>query len=150
MIPVKPTHPFMGCGLFGAVRKHDIHTGLDFYCEEGAVVSCISFGKVVDVFQFTGAAVNTPWWNDTFAVVVECGPLTYVYGEVVPCVEIGDIVSLGRTLGHVTPVLKQDKGVTPTSMLHLEVWESVDYKKNCVWFLGHHKPEGLLDPLEVL
>lgn len=150
MMPVLRTHPFKDCGLCGAVRKHDIHTGLDFYCEQGDSVSCVRDGVVVDVFQFTGVAVGSPWWNDTFAVVVESGDRIFVYGEVTPSVSRGTQVVVGQLLGHVIPVLRVDKGNTPMSMLHLEVWEKAHYKKNCIWFRGHHKPDGLLDPMEVL
>lgn len=148
MMPVSITQGFKHCGLFGTIRKHDIHTGLDFYCEEGAPVSCIQDGIVIDIFQFTGEAVNTPWWNNTFAIVVECDEHIYVYGEVVPYVKIGEAVEVGHVIGRVIPVLKKDKGVTPTTMLHLEVWEKTGYQKNCIWFLGHHKPDGLLNPME--
>lgn len=150
MMPVQVTEYFRECGLFGAKRKHDIHTGVDFYCEQGADVSCIRDGVVVDVFQFTGVAVGSPWWNTTYAVVVESDDLIFVYGEVVPSVYIGQNLVVGDHIGNVCRVLRVDKGVTPVSMLHLEVWEKAHYKKNCIWFLGHHKPEGLLDPLEVL
>lgn len=150
MAPVKRTQTFKDCGLFGAIRRHDIHTGVDFYCEEGTPVSCIRDGVIIDIFQFTGEAVGSPWWNDTYAVVVESDDLVFVYGEVMSTLWIGWRLKTGETLGWIRPVLKVDKGVTPTSMLHLEVWEKAHYKKNCIWFLGHHKPEGLLDPLEVL
>lgn len=150
MFPVKMTQPFKQCGSFGAVRRHDIHTGLDFYCEEGADVPCIKEGAVIDVFQFTGIGVGSHWWNTTYAVVVECGHLIYVYGEVNPSVRIGQRLAIGDHIGNVARVLRTDKGVTPTSMLHLEVWEKVHYKKNFTWPLGDEKPEGLLDPKGIL
>lgn len=150
MFPVKVVQPFKDCGLFSAVRRHDIHTGLDFYCEEGSDVSCIREGVVVDVFQFTGIDVGTHWWNSTDAVVVECGHLIYVYGEVNPSVRIGQHLSLGDRVGNVARVLRTNKGVTPTSMLHLEVWMKTGYKKNYTWKLGTDKPVGLLDPRTVM
>lgn len=148
MMPVQITTGFKHCGLFGTVRKHDIHTGLDFYCQVGAEVSCIQSGVVVDVFQFTGAKVGSPWWNTTYAVVVECGHLTFVYGELVPSVYLGQRLSVGDHIGNVSRVLKADKGVTPTSMLHLEVWLTDHYQKNHTWQLETEKPEGLLNPME--
>lgn len=150
MSPVKQICGLKPCGLFGAVRKNDIHTGVDFYCSEGEYVACLNDGIVVDVFQFTGADAGSPWWNDTQAIVVECEGLTFVYGEVVGLVSIGDHVKFGQIVGRVVPVLKQDKGVTPTSMLHLEVWRSEGYQKNYTWKLDTPKPDGLLNPLNVL
>lgn len=148
MYPVKPMCDLKPCGLFGAVRRYDVHTGLDLYCEEGEPVLCISAGVVVDVFQFTGESAGTGWWNDTQAVVVSSGDKTYVYGELESCVEVGSVVSVGDKLGAVVPVLKTYKGTTPTAMLHLEVWMTVSYKKNYVWPLGHARCEGLLDPID--
>ena len=148
MMPVTLSHPLMGCGSFGVERKHDMHTGVDFYCEPGSRVFSLYSGEVVDVFQFTGEAVGSPWWNDTQAVVVKSGGLIFVYGEVRSAVEIGQQVSQGQCLGYVRPVLKKDKGVTPTCMLHLEVWVEQWYIKNCTWRLGDMKPTGLLNPME--
>jgi hypothetical protein len=150
MLPVQMSHPFQDCGLFGAVRKHDIHTGVDFYCEEGAEVSCIYDGVVVDVFQFTGIAVGSFWWNTTYAVVVETGNLTLVYGEVTPSVSVGEHLKVGDPIGNVRRVLRVDKGVTPVAMLHLEAWLTDGYQKNYTWPLGQPAPYSLLDPLEVL
>lgn len=150
MFPVQLTRSMQSCGLFGAVRRYDIHTGVDFYCEDGADVSCLRAGVVIDVFQFTGEAVGSPWWNTTYAVVVESGHMIFVYDEVLPGVTVGQSVAVGDIIGHVTPVLKRDKGVTPTSMLHLEIWMKRFYKKNYTWPLGEPKPEGLFDPLQIL
>lgn len=150
MLPVKLTHRILPQGMFGAVRKHDIHTGLDLYCDRGTPVKCISDGTVIDVFQFTGKAVGSSWWNTTYAVVVESDGFAYVYGELVPCVGIGQKVINSDILGYVIPVLKTDKGVTPTTMLHLEVWKSASYIKNHTWKLGDDMATGLLDPLDKL
>lgn len=150
MSPVKVNHRLLGCGKFGAIRKHDVHTGLDLYCEEGANVSSTSDGIVIDVFQFTGEVVGSPWWNDTHAVVIRTGSQILVYGEINPFVVKGELVCKGQTLGRVTSVLRVNKGVTPTSMLHLEVWEERGYIKNFTWKKGEEKPDGLLDPISVL
>jgi hypothetical protein len=147
MLPVCVTQPIMLCGMFGAKRKFDVHTGLDLYCREGAAVNTVSTGKVVDVFQFTGERVGSPWWNDTQAIVVECGEHTYVYGEVFSYAAIGDTVEAGQLIGTARTVLKEDKGITPTTMLHLEVWETEHYIKNFTWARGAVQPVGLLDPL---
>lgn len=150
MSPVNLLCDLKPCGIFGAVRKNDIHTGVDFYCREGEYVKCLNDGVVVDVFQFTGSAAGSPWWNDTQAVVVECDDLTFIYGELVGLVSVGERVKFGQFLGRVVPVLKEDKGITPTSMLHLEVWESACYLKNYTWKLNTAQPEGLLNPMDVL
>lgn len=147
MLPVCITHPFQDCGLFGAERKHDIHTGVDFYCNSGEQVKCLEEGVVQNIFTFTGEEVGTPWWNHTEAVVVNTGSRTYVYGEVIHTVEIGQRVFVGATLGLVTPVLQVDKGITPTSMLHLEVWDSFWYIENFTWNKDYKAPKGLLNPL---
>lgn len=147
MVPVCVTAPFQDCGLFGARRKFDIHTGLDLYCEDEAEIRVIEAGVVVDVFTFTGEEVGTPWWNTTQAVVVESGDMTYVYGEVKSLVSIGDTVKAGDIIGSVTPVLKVDKGTTSVSMLHLEVWLTEWYIKNFTWKLGEDCPNGLCDPI---
>lgn len=152
MSPVKQICGLKPFGLFGATRKHDIHTGVDFYCQEGEEVKCLYDGTVVDIFQFTGCAVGSPWWNDTQAVVVEnlTTGLTFVYGELSPAVRVGEYVNAGQVLGHVLPVLKEDKGLTPTAMLHLEVWRNEGYLKNYTWDLNTPKPDGLIDPIQVL
>lgn len=146
MLPVKITHPFKDCGLFGAKRKHDIHTGIDMYCYEGAEVSCILDGEVHEVIQFTGEEVGSGWWNKTYAVAVKCGHFVYVYGEIDPCVKVGDFVKRGDKIGNVIPVLKENKGVTPTSMLHFETWYVENYRSNHTWHLGDTGNYGLLDP----
>lgn len=51
-------------GMFGAVRKYDIHTGVDLYCEEGSLVSEYEDGIVVAIEDFTGVKANSPWWNE--------------------------------------------------------------------------------------
>lgn len=150
MLPVNILCNVKRCGMFSAERKYDIHTGLDLYCKEKEPVKCMRDGKVVDVFQFTGEKVGSPWWNTTFAVVVESEGLIFVYGEILPSVDIGELVNVGKTLGEVLPVLKVDKGVTPTSMLHLEVWDKFHYIKNFTWLKGEGKPVGLCNPLHFL
>lgn len=109
-------------GLFLAKRKHEFHTGVDLYAPEREPVYSAFSGIVTKVEQFTGDAVGSPWWNDTQAVYVlskENKKIIYVYGEILPCVKVGDAVEVGQMLGRVQKVIKVDKGL-PTSMLHLE------------------------------
>lgn len=146
MLPVKPTQELLNCGLFGTKRKYDTHTGIDIYCREGEQVLNLQEGKVVDVYQFTGEAVGSPWWNDTYAVVVSVGLLDIVYGEVIPLVQVGDILLVGDVLGISTPVLKTDKGITPTTMLHLEAWVAGKHDRDFIWESKETKHWGLLQP----
>lgn len=150
MLPVCVSYPFQDCGMMGAKRKFDHHTGIDLYCDDGAEVYCITDGDVIDVFTFTGEEAGSPWWNTTQAVVVKTGRHVYVYGEVSALVNTGDSVNVGSLLGRVVPVLKTNKGKTPQTMLHFELWDSEDYIKNCKWELDQDKPRGLRNPIGAL
>lgn len=137
-------------GAFGAVRKHDVHTGIDLYCREGAIVSAIEDGVIVAIEHFTGPDVGSPWWHDTWAVLVEGASGVFVYGEIVYFSHrVGDKVEAGETVGQVTPVLKQYKGVTPTTMLHLELLKPGS-TSTFWWHHGDAKPDNLLDPTEIV
>lgn len=146
-MPLYPTiipigdHP----GSFGAVRKYDVHTGVDLYCCEGASVYAIEDGVVVNVCDFTGPIVGTPWWNDTRAILVEGKSGVFLYGEVQEFVDIGDTVVAGQMIGHVKRVLTKDKG-KPMDMLHLELYTHGYRGNGVVWELNANKPELLLDP----
>jgi len=52
-------------GAFGVTRKHDMHTGVDLYCNEGDEVRAMCDGQIVAIEWFTGPSVQMPWWNDT-------------------------------------------------------------------------------------
>jgi len=134
-------------GAFGVKRRHDIHTGIDLYCNDGDEVYAISSGIVVDIQEFTGFG-ETPWWNDTYCIIVkQYKDGNYVvYGELTASVQVDDIVEQGTILGNVKQVLKKDKGVTSTSMLHLEYYDKSFDLNPVVWKLDEEKPECLLDP----
>lgn len=142
------THP----GAFGAVREHDIHTGVDLYASEGTPVFAMEPGVVVAIIQdFTGEHAGSPWWNSTSAVMVEDGSGVWLYGEIQPAssLKVGDKVDEADALGYVQTVLKRDKGA-PMSMLHVE-----RYKRGCrapvdVWALGTKQHETLIDPTPML
>lgn len=138
-------------GAFGVKRRHDIHTGIDLYCNDGDEVYAISCGIVVDVQEFTGFE-ESPWWNDTYCVIVkQYRDGNYVvYGELIAKVQVGDIVDVGAILGNVKQVLKKDKGVTPTSMLHLEYYDKSFDLIPVIWELNQEKPACLLDPTVLL
>ena len=135
-------------GYFGAVRKFDVHTGIDIYCESGASVIAVEDGVVKRVESFTGANADSPWWNDTDAVWIEGNSGVVVYGELEVCVEIGQNVSAGDNIGRVKTVLLKDKGL-PITMLHIELY-SPNMTETVWWLSGHSKPDTLLDPTEML
>lgn len=136
-------------GMFGAIRKHDIHTGIDLYCPMGTKVLSIEDGVVVDVVPFTGSVANppTPFWNDTYAVVILGDSGYLLYGEIEPTVSKGDRIQKGQPIGHVVPVLRSFKG-RPMVMLHMEAYST--YAEPVEWLLGHPKPNGLEDITPIL
>jgi len=137
-------------GSFGAVRKHDIHTGVDLYCEPYAIVAAVERGEVVKIEEFTGPKAGSPWWNRTLAVWVHSydHDRTIVYGEVSPMVEEGDSVEAGEHIALVRTVLKKDKGL-PRTMLHFEMYEGLP-EETAWWHHGQPRPTGLLDPTQLL
>jgi murein DD-endopeptidase MepM/ murein hydrolase activator NlpD len=138
-------------GAFGAIRKYDIHTGVDLYCKEGDPVYAMQEGVIIAIKPFTGSIAGFPWWNDTWAVAI-AGPSGIInYGEIKPLeFEEGDFVPEGTLLGHVIPVLKENKGKVPsTSMLHIELYKNIR-DGWAEWNLGSPKPSRLLDPTQLL
>ena len=146
LLPIGRSHP----GRFGAVRKYDVHTGVDLYCPEGAIVQPVEDGVVVARGRFTVESIGMPWWEETDYIAVKGNSGVVLYGELrLGGWRIGEKVVAGEAiLGVVKRVLKKDKG-RPMSMLHLELysewngsWES--------WELGSEKPKNLLDPTYLL
>jgi hypothetical protein len=78
--PLFPDSP----GRFAAVRRHDVHTGIDLYCELGQEIVAIEDGTVVTVEPFTGKEAECAWWNDTEAILVKGESGVINYAEV-PC-----------------------------------------------------------------
>lgn len=147
LIKLPPPH-----GRFGAIRKHDIHTGIDLYAPHGTPVIAVEDGTVVAIDWFTGPACGLPWWNNTRAVLVEGASGIVVYGEIQEdnLIKVGSQLKAGDLIGTVLTVLKKDKGL-PMSMLHLELHQS--YDKSHIWHpwnLNEDKPEYLLDPTDKL
>lgn len=137
-------------GAFGVERSHDIHTGVDLYCEAGELVVAVEPGVVVAVEPFTGPSADSPWWNDTNAVVVRNGWWHVVYGELgtVGLPSVGTEICTGQVLGVVARVLRHDKG-RPTSMLHFEMYDA-SFTSPVWWKKGEAKPMGLLNPTDLL
>lgn len=137
-------------GQYGAIRKFDIHTGVDLYCEEGTHVIAMETGKIVAIENYTGASADSPWWNETKALLVESESGVICYGEVTPNTDlkVGDTVHKGSCIAIVTRVLKKDKG-RPTTMLHFELYTH-GTTESVIWYLDKPKPENLLDPTDLL
>lgn len=140
-------------GIFGAERKHDIHTGIDLYCNPGDPVVAMESGRIVAIEVFTGPHANppTPWWQDTYAVLVEGASGVLVYGEIEPDSNrvVGDMVLPGQMLGKVQTVVTKNKGL-PTTMLHLERLAPGSRTVAPVWHRGKPRPAELLDPTELI
>lgn len=137
-------------GQFGTVRKHDIHTGVDLYTYPGMPVLAVEDGVVVGIEIFTGPRAESPWWNETEAILVEGASGVVCYGElaVQKGLEIGSQITQEQCLGCVKPVLKKDKG-RPRTMLHFELYKH-GTKKTVWWHRGQPRPANLLDPTERL
>jgi hypothetical protein len=139
----KKTEP----GSFGFVRKHDIHTGVDLYCNLHEPVYAIESGIVISCGHFTGYQ-ESPWWNDTDFILIQGKSGCILYGEIKisPYLfrAIGDEISEGTILGEVIPVLKKDKGL-PMNMLHIELYDRSYTGSGEVWKLNQPQPIPLKD-----
>lgn len=154
-VPKGDQHP----GAFAAVRKHDIHTGIDLYAPVGQPVIAMEDGVIVAIDRaFTGGADTprdangNPIWLPTAAVLVEGERGVILYGELepVPGLAVGTSVTRGARLGSILPVLppKSREYRNPAnspSMLHLELYEP-GIRTAAWWKLGEPRPLGLLDP----
>jgi hypothetical protein len=141
-------------GVFGFIRKHDVHTGIDLYTFEGAEVFAIEDGVVVKVDIFTGPKIGMDWWNETWAVMVEGDSGVINYGEIKPNCVVGQQIKSGDLVGNVIPVLPPDKIRADIfghscSMLHIELYQH-GHREFANWELGKLIPDGLLDPMELL
>lgn len=139
-------------GDFASKRSFYFHSGIDLYCSKGQEVIAIEDGIVISFDCFTGpnSKPPSPWWNETFSVMVEgeSGVIAYCELLIADPLDIGDRIKAGDSIGHIVPVLKKDKG-NGTAMLHLEqyvpgVMESV------TWVLGTPQPPELINPRNLL
>jgi hypothetical protein len=140
-------------GSFGAVRKHDIHTGVDLYCALNEPVYAIEDGIIIGVGHFTGYD-ESPWWNDTDYILIRGKSGCILYGEIKVSSNLirgaeGCIVKAGDFLGSVITVLKKDKG-RPLNMLHIELYDSSYEGSGVIWNLGQPKPKELKDITPIL
>jgi murein DD-endopeptidase MepM/ murein hydrolase activator NlpD len=146
-IPLKP-HP----GSFGVKRKHDIHTGIDLYCNENANVFAVEDGVVLAIEEFTGPKANSPWWLSTKCLLVEGESGVVCYGEIEPNVSVGNLVKSGQKIANVLPVLKKTKTDIKNHsrwMLHFELYTH-GTRETIWWRLEQPQPDNLLDPTDLL
>ena len=133
---------------FGAIRKHDIHTGIDLHSPEGSKVFSIEDGEVLKIDCFTGTKAGSPWWEETDYIGVGGNSGYILYGEVSSFVQVGQKVKAGDLIGTVKRVLKKDKGL-PVSMLHLEHY--AEFVENPFsWEINERQPSKLLNPLGLI
>lgn len=146
-------------GAFGAVRKFDIHEGVDIYCVKHAKVYAMEDGEVVASYHYTGNAAKCDWWNDTWCIKIKgkSGVITYgelempEYNRKLP--SVGTFVKAGDCIGVVGQVLKDGKKRNDirnhnVCMLHVEL-----RTENCHidgWKLGEDRDKKLLDPTPYL
>lgn len=153
--PYYPVFPHLGA--FGAVRKHDIHTGCDIYCDENSPVYAVEDGTVVARGQFTGSRVGVPWYNNTRYVSIKGKSGIVVYGEIKYDKDVvaGGHVVKGELLGNVVKLLKhpprKDIEHHSSSMLHIELLKQ-DSKLRYApgWHHGEKSHPDVLDPTPYL
>lgn len=144
-------------GAFGAVRKFDIHTGVDLYTDRSFVYA-MEDCEIINVFDFTGPKVGSPWWLPTHALLVKGESGFILYGEVGIKTDIitGRFKTLnkGEYLGTVKSVLPKEKirSYIPghnNKMLHVELYSDEPIKP-AYWALNEKRPMNLLDPTNLL
>ena len=142
-------------GAFSALRKGSRHTGVDIYTENGELVYAVETGKVISIEPFTGKLDNSPWWEDTYCMLLEGASGVVCYGEITPAfwIKPNDILQQGTFLGNVKRVIKAGKerpdipGHRP-NMLHLELYNPGTKQASCGYENSINK--FLLDPTPYL
>lgn len=143
-------------GAFGAIRKFDIHEGVDIYTRDGAEVHAVEDGVVTAMYEFTGKNADCPWWNPTWCIKVEGKSGVVTYGELAEPygrICVGHKVHAGDFIGFVTPILKPEKYRPDirnhsVAMLHLELRTETCHLDG--WKLGEQRDRKLLDPTPYL
>lgn len=139
-------------GDFAYPRSFYYHPGIDIYCDYGQEVVSIEDGVITNIEIFTGpnATPTSPWWNETFSIIIEGASGAIGYCELLPLshLKLGYNVKAGELIATITPVLKRDKGVG-TSMLHFELYK-LNTKDHVTWLLDEQKPDNLLNPRSLL
>lgn len=149
-IPALPS--IDGVGDFAFRRSFYYHPGIDIYCDLGQEVQAIEDGTVVLIEHFTGTNANppSPWWMDTWSILVEGASGVLGYCELKPLsyIQVGMQLREGDVIATIVPVLKKDKG-NGTTMLHFEKYVS-GTKDHVTWVLDTPKPPQLLNPRDFL
>jgi len=139
-------------GDFAFRRSFYYHPGIDIYCGFGQEVQAIEDGTVVHIENFTGPNANppSPWWMETWSILIEgqSGVLGYCELKPLPHIQVGMSVKEGDVIATVVPVLKKDKG-NGTTMLHFEQYVS-GTRHHVTWVLDTDKPSELLNPRDLL
>lgn len=147
-----PSIPSEGSVGDFAFRRSFYHPGIDLYCDKDQEVVSIEDGVVVYFETFTGPNADppSPWWNQTFSVMIEgaSGVIGYCELLIEDELDIGTKVKAGDPVGNIVPVLKKDKG-NGTTMLHIELYEP-GTRGHVTWVLDEEKPEELLNPRKLL
>jgi hypothetical protein len=144
--------PVGSVGDFGFRRSFYHHPGIDIYCGLGQEVVAIEAGIVTNVEYFTGPNANptSPWWNETWSIMIQgtSGALGYCELKPMPNIHKGTVVLEGETIAIIIPVLKRDKG-NGTTMLHFEHY--LDWtQEHVTWILDSKRPPQLLNPRALL
>jgi len=143
---------FGAVGDFGYRRSFYHHSGIDLYCQKDEKIFAIEDGIITNIEIFTGPNANpkSPWWNETFSIMIEGASGAIGYCELLPLphLKIGYKVKEGEIIAQIIPVLKKDKG-NGTTMLHLEHYVS-GTKDHVTWVLDTEKPKELLNPRYLL
>lgn len=150
---IKPTIPPQGhVGDFAFRRSYYHHPGIDLYCADLQPIQSIESGIITNLEIFTGPKADppSPWWLETFAIMIEGFSGAIGYCELFPFshLKVGDYVAEGENIGLITPVLKKDKGNGRT-MLHLEHYLP-GTKHHETWILDQRQPGCLLNPRPLL
>jgi Peptidase family M23 len=143
-----PAIPEIGAvGDFAFRRSFYHHPGVDVYCNFGQQIQTIEDGTVVLIDNFTGPNSDppSPWWLETWSILIEgkSGVLGYCEIKPMPHIKSGAQVKEGELIATVIPVLKRDKG-NGTTMLHFEHYMS-GTRHHVTWKLDEHKPLELLN-----
>lgn len=139
-------------GDFAYRRSFYYHPGIDIYCDFGQEVQAMEAGTIVNIENFTGPDANppSPWWNETYSIMIEGASGVLGYCELKPLshIKLGLEVKEGDVIATIVPVLKKDKG-NGTTMLHFEKYEA-GTREHVTWVLDTPKPKELLNPRDFL
>lgn len=138
-------------GAFGVKRKMHVHNGVDLYSKPRQTIFAVEGGTVVDIRQWTGGMAGSPWWEDTWAVLVEGESGVVAYGEIdydTTRYKLGYRIAVGDHIGWTRTVLKKDKG-RPMTMLHLQMYKH-GHLCSGGWDTNAPQPDTLIDPTPFL